>query len=95
MDDEVRRDDEVRQFVIRAIAAMNYDVGGMTGDTGLGRSGLGLESLAVAELAMRVEDEFGVVFSDEDTGKLALMTLGEFAAEVGGRLAVPAGGKAE
>jgi acyl carrier protein len=95
MGDEVRRDSEVRQFVVRAIAAMNYDVDGVTGETGLGPAGLDLESLAVAELAMQVEDQFGVLFSDEDTERLAFMTLDELAAEISGKLAVPAGGKAE
>jgi acyl carrier protein len=88
-------DDEVRQFVIEALAAMNYDVSEVTGDTDLGPAGLDLESLAVAELAVQVEDKFGVKFTDEDTEQLALMTLDEFAAEVTSRVAVTAAGKAE
>ena len=74
---------------------MNYDVSEVTGDTDLGPAGLDLESLAVAELAVQVEDKFGVKFTDEDTEQLALMTLDEFAAEVTGRIAVAAAGKAE
>jgi acyl carrier protein len=88
-------DDEVRQYVVEALAAMNYDVSDVTGDTDLGPAGLDLESLAVAELAVQVEDKFGVRFTDEDTEQLALMTLDEFAAEVGSRIAVTAGGTAE
>jgi acyl carrier protein len=88
-------DDEVRQFVIDALGAMNYDVSDVTGDTDLGPAGLDLESLAVAELAVQVEDKFGVKFTDEDTENLALMTLDEFAAEVASRIGVTAGGKAE
>jgi acyl carrier protein len=88
-------DDEVRQFVISALGAMNYDVSDVTGNTDLGPAGLDLESLAVAELAVQVEDKFGVKFTDEDTEQLALMTLDEFAGEVGSRIAVTAGGKAE
>jgi acyl carrier protein len=88
-------DDEVRQFVVEALRAMNYDVSEVTGDTDLGPAGLDLESLAVAELAVQVEDKFGVRFTDDDTEQLALMTLDEFSTEVGKRIAVTAGGKAE
>jgi acyl carrier protein len=88
-------EDEVRQFVVDALEAMNYDVSEVTGDTDLGPAGLDLESLAVAELAVQVEDKFGVKFTDDDTEQLALMTLDEFSAEVAKRIAVPAGGKAE
>ena len=88
-------DNEVRQFVIEALGAMNYDVSEVTGDTDLGPAGLDLESLAVAELAVQAEDKFGVKFTDEDTEQLALMTLDEFAAEVSSRISVTAAGKAE
>jgi acyl carrier protein len=88
-------EDEVRQFVVDALAAMNYDVSDVTGDTDLGPAGLDLESLAVAELAVQVEDRFGVKFTDDDTEQLALMTLDEFSAEVAKRIAVAAGGKGE
>lgn len=88
-------EDEVRQFVVDALAAMNYDVSDVTGDTDLGPAGLDLESLAVADLAVQVEDRFGVKFTDDDTEQLALMTLDEFSAEVTKRIAVTSGGKAE
>jgi acyl carrier protein len=88
-------EDEVREFVVGAVAAMNYDVSEVTGDTDLGPAGLDLESLAIAELAVQVEDKFGVVFSDEDTTELPLMTLNEFAAEVAKRATVSAAGAAE
>ncbi len=85
-------EDEIREFVVGALAAMNYDVSEVAGDTDLGPAGLDLESLAVAELAVQVEDKFGVKFTDEDTEALALMTLDEFAAEVAKRCALASGG---
>ncbi len=81
-------EDEVRQFVVNALSEMNYDVSGVTGDTDLGPAGLDLESLAIADLAVQVEDRFGVKFTEDDTEQLALMTLDEFAHEVAGRVAV-------
>jgi acyl carrier protein len=84
-------DEEIREFVVTALKEMNYDVSDVAGDTDLGPAGLDLESLAVAELAVLVEDHFGVKFTDEDAAELALMTLDEFAAEVAKRIAVPAG----
>jgi acyl carrier protein len=85
-------EDEVRQFVVTALSEMNYDVSGVTGGTDLGPAGLDLESLAIADLAVQVEDRFGVKFTEDDTEQLALMTLDEFAREVAGRVAVGAGG---
>lgn len=70
---------DVRQFVIDAIAEMNYPMDGVDADTPLGSAGVDLESLAVAELAVRVEDEYGVTFADEEAEQMAAMTIGEFA----------------
>lgn len=88
-------DDEIRQYVVSALKDMNYDVSEVTGETDLGPAGLDLESLAVAELAVLVEDRFGVKFSDGDAEQLALMTLDEFTAEVAGRIAVATAGAGE
>jgi acyl carrier protein len=87
MDTEV----EIRDFVVSALKEMNYDVSEVAGDTDLGPAGLDLESLAVAELAVLVEDRYGIQFSDEDAEELALMTLDEFTAEISKRIKVPAG----
>jgi acyl carrier protein len=86
--------DTIRRFVVNALSEMNYDVSEVTGDTDLGPAGLDLESLALAELAVQVEDEFGVAFSDDDMESTALMTLDEFTAEVGRRAAAGVGGTA-
>jgi len=86
---------DILGFVTDALRGMNYDVSGVTEATDLGPAGLGVESLAVAELAVLVEDEFGVTFSDEDASGLAGMTLGELAAEVASRVAVLARGVGE
>ena len=56
----------------------------------LGPSGADLDSLAVSELALRIEEQYGVTFDDDDVETLAIMTLGEFAAEVSARSTVPA-----
>ncbi|WP_329003398.1 acyl carrier protein [Kribbella sp. NBC_00709] len=79
--------DEVRAFVIAQLQDMNYDTEGIDDDTTLGPAGVDLESLALADLSVRVEDRFGVRFSDEESEQLALMTVGEFTAEVAGRVA--------
>ena len=79
--------DEVRAFVIAQLQDMNYDTEGVDDDTTLGPAGVDLESLALADLSVRVEDRFGVRFSDDESEQLALMTVGEFTAEVAGRVA--------
>ncbi|TDW17040.1 acyl carrier protein [Kribbella kalugense] len=79
--------EEVREFVIAQLQDMNYDTEGIDDDTTLGPAGVDLESLALADLSVRVEDRFGVRFSDDESEQLALMTVGEFTAEVAGRVA--------
>lgn len=79
--------EEVREFVIASLQDMNYDVEGIEDSTTLGPAGVDLESLALADLSVRVEDKFGVRFADDETESLALMTVGEFTSEVASRLA--------
>jgi acyl carrier protein len=78
--------ERIREFVVTALSGMNYDISEVTGDTDLGPAGLDLESLALADLSVQVEDEFGVVFGTDDMEATALMTLDEFTAEVAKRL---------
>ncbi|KAB1900461.1 acyl carrier protein [Micromonospora tulbaghiae] len=79
--------DEVRTFVVEQLADMNYDVEELDDDTTLGPSGVDLESLALADLAVRVEDRYGLKFADDESEKLALMTVGEFTTMVTDRVA--------
>ncbi|MEU2610084.1 acyl carrier protein [Micromonospora sp. NPDC007271] len=79
--------DEVRTFVVEQLADMNYDVEDIDDDTTLGPSGVDLESLALADLAVRVEDRFGLKFADDESEQLALMTVGEFTTMVADRVA--------
>lgn len=77
--------EEVVAFAIAALRDMNFYVDDANADTLIGPAGVDLDSLAVSELALRVEDEYGVKFIEEDMERLAVMTLGEFAAEVDNR----------
>jgi acyl carrier protein len=87
--------EKVKEFVINALRDMNYDVSEVTGDTDLGPAGLDLESLALADLAVQVEDAFGAKFGLDEMESTAMMTLDEFAAEVAGRITTaPAVGNA-
>lgn len=74
--------DEVVTFTIDALRQMNFDVDDAGTDTVFGPAGVDLDSMAVAELALRVEDAYGVKLSEEDMEGLAVMTIGEFASEV-------------
>lgn len=78
--------DEISRFLIDTLGQMNYDVSDIDGDSTLGPAGADLESLALAELSIRVEDRYGVRFSEDEAEKLAVMTIGEFAAAVAVRL---------
>ena len=78
--------DEIHQFVLDSLTAMNYSIEDIDDDTALGPAGADLESLALAELAVRVEDHFGVQFGDDESETLAGMTVGEFCATVEQRI---------
>ena len=76
---------EIMQFTLATLQDMNFDVEDAGPDTLLGPSGVDLDSLAVAELALRIEDTYGLKFGEEDMESLAIMTLGECADEVARR----------
>jgi acyl carrier protein len=82
---------EIRAFVLETLQEMNYDIEGVEDDSTLGPAGVDLESLALAELAVRVEDKFGVRFAEEESEELALMTVGEFTRTVAERVGNVAG----
>jgi acyl carrier protein len=78
--------DEIRQFVLDSLTDMNYSIEGVDDDTVLGPAGADLESLALAELAVRVEDRFGLRFDGDEADQLAGMTVGEFCQTVALRI---------
>lgn len=78
--------DNVRQFVVDALDEMNYDVTDTDDNTPMGPAGLDLESLAVAELAIRVEDTYQVKFGDDEMEALALMTISQLVDEIMARM---------
>ena len=77
--------DDIRQFLLQSLKEMNYSTEGIEDDTVLGPAGADLQSLALAELAVRVEDQYGVRFDDDEAEMLAGMTVGEFAELVASR----------
>lgn len=74
--------DEIRQFVLDSLTDMNYSIDGIDDDTTLGPAGADVESIALAELVVRVEDHFDVKFDDDESDMLAAMTVGEFCRDV-------------
>jgi acyl carrier protein len=80
--------DSIREFIINSLREMNYDVEGIGNDTELGPRGADVESVALAELAIRVEDQYGVKFGEDEAEELSSLTVGEFCALVADRLAV-------
>ena len=84
---------EIRQFVVEALADMSYDVEDLEELHHLGPAGVDLESLALAELAVRIEEKYKVQFDEDESERMALMTVGmDF---VTGRLASGAIGRAQ
>ena len=77
----------IKQFILASLREMNYDVTDIDDDSQLGPAGADVSSLALAELAVRVEDEYGVKFSEDEAEELAGKTVGEFCLIVAGLIA--------
>lgn len=73
---------DVFRFLTDALKDMNYEVSSVTPETPLGPAGLDLESLSVAEIAIQVEDTYGIRFDEDETEQLSLMTVGGLANEI-------------
>jgi len=80
--------EQLRQLVLDTLRRMHYDTAeiGELDDMPLGPAGLDLESLALVELGLRVEEIYGVPFDDDLSQRMAAMTLGEFVAERASRV---------
>lgn len=77
---------QIRSFVIGIINEILPDVDeSVSDDLPLGPGGLELESLALVELLVQVEHEFGAKIPDEDPAAQPTATLGEFVAAVAAR----------
>jgi acyl carrier protein len=87
-----RMNESIHEFIISSLREMNYDVEGITENTVLGPRGADVESLSLAELAIRVEDAYGVKFLEDEAESLAGMTVGEFCDEVARRMPTAAAG---
>lgn len=77
---------EIRQSVMDMLNEMNWDVDDASGDALLGKGGLELDSLTIAELAVCMEDTYGVKLAQDKMERFAQMTLNDFAEEVFSRL---------
>jgi acyl carrier protein len=77
--------DDVIAFVLGVLRDMNFDVEAADADSEFGPAGVDLDSLAVVELAVRIKDGYGVTLTDDDLERLAIATIGEFAAEIAER----------
>lgn len=77
--------DDLIAFVLGVLRDMSFDVEAADADSEFGQGGVDLDSLAVVELAVRIKDSYGVTLTDDDLERLAIATIGEFAAEIAER----------
>ncbi|MGJ5754496.1 acyl carrier protein [Streptomyces puniciscabiei] len=85
--------EEIRDFVLAVIRdVINLPVPEDAGaDTPLGADGLELESLAMIELLLQLEGEYGIELPEEDVDPETVRTLGQLVQVVADRRAVTAG----
>lgn len=79
--------ESIREFIFTSLNEMNYGTEDLDDDSELGPRGADLSSLALAELALRAEDEYSVKFTEEDAEEIAGMTIGELVGFVSKRVA--------
>ena len=79
--------DDVLYFIIEALTNLHYDPNAVTPETTLGPFGLDLDSLALAELLVRIDNGFGYRFADDDAERVATLTVDEIATEVAAHVA--------
>ena len=65
--------------------------GGLKADTPLLSSGLNLDSVAVLELVVEVENQFGITFDDDDLSVELFRNVGSLTSAVEKKLSVAAG----
>ena len=78
--------DDIRQYLIGALVKMGFDPEAVDGSSSLGPAGIDLDSLAVADLVMQLEDRFGVHIDEDETERFAMMTIDQIAEESASRL---------
>lgn len=71
--------DDMRDFVVKALDEMSFPVEGITDDTNIGPEGVGMDSLAFAEVIVQVEEAYGVRFDPEEASGSTDISLGGFA----------------
>ena len=78
--------DSIQAFIFALLKEMNYEVDDIEVDTQLGPAGADVGSLGLAEIAMRVEDEYGVQIDEEESEEMSGLTVREFCAFVAERV---------
>jgi acyl carrier protein len=84
--ESIQATETIKQFILASLQDMNYDIEGIGDDSQLGPQGADVSSLALVELAIRAEDQYGVKFSEDEAEELAGKTVGEFCQIVADRM---------
>jgi acyl carrier protein len=70
--------DEIREFVRQSLIIMEVDLADVHDDGVLGPAGADLDSLMLAELVVRVEDQYDLKFTSDEMEMMPALTVREF-----------------
>jgi len=70
--------DEIRDFVMQALTIMQVDLADIHEDGALGPAGADLDSLVLAELVVRVEEQYDIKFTSDEMELMGALTVREF-----------------
>jgi acyl carrier protein len=80
---------EIKKLIVEALALEDVDPQQIETDAALFGEGLGLDSIDALELAMVLEERFGVIIEDDPEGNARIFasvrSLGEFVRTQGGQ----------
>jgi acyl carrier protein len=79
---------EIRQYLIGALVKMGFAADRVNGDTSLGPAGIDLDSLAVADLVMQLNDRFAVSIDEDEAELFAMLTIDQIAEAAASRITV-------
>lgn len=69
---------DVRDFVMQALTIMQVDLSDIDEDGTLGPAGADLDSLMLAELVVRVEEQYDIKFTSDQMEMMGALTVREF-----------------
>jgi len=78
--------DELKSKIVETLGLKEVNPEDLTEDTFFFDDGLGLDSIDILELAVLVEEDYGVVIDNKELGEKVFITIGTLAEDIKGTI---------